>query len=106
MDTIRAILDRVFAPVTAFGRYLGLTAQEYLIYRSLCHFLGGVLIGLPGALLHVWWASLISGALMFGFIVAKEIAEDRVTQPRSKTFIDVASWCLGFLVPTLGRFHV
>ena len=38
------------------------------------------------------------GCLLFGIIVCKEIFEDKETQVRSKTFADVLSWTLGYVL--------
>ena len=71
------------------------------VVRELFHFLGGALIGLiPGLTKYVVF-SVIAGVLMSGVIIAKEISEDNVSQPRYKTIIDVSAWIGGFLLPTL-----
>jgi len=104
--TLKTISEKIQKLFGKFPYYLcsGTAGNEYLFCRELTHFIGGVIIGLIPALTSSVLFSILAGWLIFIIIVLKEISEDNKSQSRFKTIIDVLSWTIGFLTPTLIKF--
>jgi len=84
-----------------FG-FLYRSERQWFWVREVGHFAGGALIGgisqftkfggiTFSEIVRVW-----IGCALLGIIVTKEIFEDRETQTRFKTVMDIVSWLLGY----------
>jgi hypothetical protein len=82
------------------GCFWARTTESHFWCRQIFHFAGGAIVGLAVAFIpgvYGMVAKVAAGSALFGIIASKEILEDRVSQRRFKTFIDVTSWIVGYL---------
>jgi hypothetical protein len=78
--------------------------KSWFWVREVWHFFGGVCIGMVGNLVRPYWVTFsLFGGMLF-ILLIKEINEDRNTQKRFKTVIDLLAWTLGFWAVSWAKF--
>lgn len=78
--------------------------KSYFWMRESFHFVGGAIIGLLTLLVPYWWTTVIIWVVMNGILIWKEVKEDKVSQTRFKTLVDLASWNLGISIVAWAKF--